>query len=218
MAKLDTSIDRLVEYVKLRKSCTVDDAAKSLGMPVKQVEELSEILAESGLIDVRYEFSGIRLFPKMVRKDDDGKGKAERKLTAAERLEGVKRELLEAENMFIFSEKDVRRKVENAKAHFREIEKGDLSQENIESMRAKAADLDSSIRVFEEKIDALEKAALEVRTEVDSFISHLEAQQGRKGGFKLPFAKVFSRIKNAFRRRKPEKKDAIEVPGKAGMQ
>ncbi|HLC47944.1 MAG TPA: hypothetical protein VJI13_02620, partial [Candidatus Norongarragalinales archaeon] len=108
MAKLDTSIDRLVEFVRLKGSCTVDDAAKSLGLASKQIEELSEILAESGIIDVRYEFSGIRLSPKIVKKEAAASS-AGKKDSATDRLEGVKRELQDAENMFIFSEKDIRR-------------------------------------------------------------------------------------------------------------
>jgi hypothetical protein len=214
MPKLDTSIDRLVEYVKLRKSCTVDDVSKSLGMPSKQIEELSEILAESGLIDIRYEFSGIRLFPKIVRKETDEpiKGKAEKKQTVYDRIESIKRELSDTENMFIFSEKDIRRKVENAKAHFREIEKLDLSGENIPTLRIKIGELEGSIKIFEEKVDSLEKAALEMRKEVDVFQSQLEKQRVSRNFFrmiKLPSMNIVSKVKGVLRRRK---KDIADKP------
>lgn len=205
MAKLDTSIDRLVDYVKLKNSCTVDDAAKSLGIPVKQIEELSEILAESGLIDVRYDFSGIRLSPKIVKKEaGEDKGAAVRKLTVIDRLEGVKRELIDAENMFVFSEKDIRRKVENAKAHFREIEKLDLSQENPENIKRKVAELDTSVRVFEDKISAFEKAAVEVQQEVDAFELQLEKSASIGKVLRLPSLNLkglISRISSKVRRR-----------------
>ncbi|MBI5224671.1 hypothetical protein HY989_02280 [Candidatus Micrarchaeota archaeon] len=206
MPKLDTSIDRLVEYVKLKKSCTVDDAAKSLGVPSKQVEELVEILAESGLIDVRYDFSGIRLSPKILDKGGDA-GKVEKKLNAIERLEGIKKELQDAENMFIFSEKDISRKVENAKAHFREIERLDFSGENSIQLKNKALELDNFIKVFEEKIDSLEKNALEMRKEVDSFSLQIDKQQTKKMGFRMRFSNIFSKVRGAFRRRRGEKKD-----------
>ncbi|MFH0971892.1 MAG: hypothetical protein V1835_04985 [Candidatus Micrarchaeota archaeon] len=218
MPKLDTSIDRLVEFVTLKKSCTVDDASKSLGMPSKQVEELAEILAESGLIDVRYEFSGIRLTPKIVRKEgDDAKGKAERKLTLAERMDGIGKELQDAENMFVFSEKDILRKVENAKVHFKEIEKYEISEQSIPVLKKKAFELDSSIRVFEEKIDSLEKATLDVRKEVDMFAGQVEKIQVGRGGFRLPrfgLGRILTKIKTVFRRKKKdvaEKQEQITI-------
>ncbi|MEK6954577.1 MAG: hypothetical protein AABX01_06200 [Candidatus Micrarchaeota archaeon] len=175
MAKLDTSIDRLVEYIKMKKSCTVDDVSKALGMGAKQVEELSEILAESGLIDVRYEFSGIRLFPKIVKKEglDDAAGKA-KVLSVVDRLEGVKRELTDAENMFIFSGRDIIRKVENAKAHFREIEKLSFPKENAKELDAKMNELDSSLLIFEEKIAILQQAAVDIKQEVDAFKAQVQ--------------------------------------------
>lgn len=215
MAKLDTSIDRLVEYVKLRKSCSVDDAAKSLGLPSKQVEELSEILAESGLIDVRYEFSGIRLFPKMVKKEvDDLKLDKDKKFNIYDRIENIRKELMDAENMFVFSEKDIRRKVENAKAHFREIEKLDLSSENPGAVKSKIADLDSSIKVFEEKIDSLEKSALDMRKEVDAFEEQLDKQKSQKSLLKIhnPFAGIFRKVKERIKHRR-ERRIGIEKPG-----
>ncbi len=200
MTKLDTSIDRLVEFVRMKKSCTVDQVAKSLGAPVKQIEELAEILAESGLIDVRYEFSGIRLSPKIVKKETEeerNKG-VSKKLTTIERLDGIKRELNDAEKMFEFSEKDIRRKVDNAKVHFKEIEKLDLSAENSNALRNKMKELDSSIKVFEDKIDSLEKAALDMRKEVDEFEAEIGKHEGPKDfgipaitGLLAPIIKIF---------------------------
>ncbi|MFH1750407.1 MAG: hypothetical protein ABH863_01890 [Candidatus Micrarchaeota archaeon] len=182
MAKLDTSIDRLVDFVRLKNSCTVDEVAKSLGLASKQVEELSEILAESGLIDIRYEFSGIRLFPKIVKKetalDASVTGK---KLSVIDRLDGVKKELTDAENMFVFSERDILRKVENAKAHFREIERLDISAEKPEELLRKFAELDSSLLVFEKKIESLTKAAVDVKQEVDGFEAQLSGASEGKG-------------------------------------
>ncbi len=220
MPKLDTAIDRLVEFVKLKRSCTVDEAAKSLGMDSKQIEELSEILAESGLIDVRYEFSGIRLFPKIVKKDLEASGKMERKLTAVDRVDGIKRELLDAENMFIFSGKDIQRKIDNAKAHFREIEKLDISEENLPSLRNRTVELDASIKVFEEKIGILQEQALEMRREVDAFAAELEGRMPERKALRLPklsFSKLISKVKGAFRRRKKDVSDRMEQQEQPGI-
>ena len=165
-----------------------------------------EILAESGLIEVMYDFSGIRLTPKILDKVGDA-GKIEKKLNAVERLEGIRRELLDAENMFVFSERDIGRKVENAKVHFREIEKLDISQENLGQLKNKAIELDNFIKVFEEKIDSLEKSALEMRKEVDAFSSAMDKQQTKKIGFRFPFLNIFTKVRSALKRRRGEKKD-----------
>jgi hypothetical protein len=173
-------------------------------MGAKQVEELSEILAESGLIDVRYEFSGIRLFPKIVKKDglDDAAGKV-KVLSVVDRLEGVKRELTDAENMFIFSGRDIIRKVGNAKAHFREIEKLSFPEEKAREIGAKMNELDSSLLIFEEKIAILQQAAVDIKQEVDAFKGQVSTMDpSRKAGkFKLPsIDSFFSRFTGKMRR------------------
>lgn len=192
MARLVTPIDRLVEYVKLKKSTTVEEASKALSVPSKEVEELAEILAESGLINLKYEFSGIRLTPKLVKADEakPGDGGAKGK-GVLERVNSVEQELKSASDMFAFSEKDISRRVEAVRAHFREIEALELKGEEVEPLKRKTLALMSQTRVLEDNVEALRKQAAGVEQEMASFNQRLEAHpQQRKG--------IIGRIKGAF--------------------
>jgi len=51
---LETVIDKLVSYVQENGSVSVTMASKMLAMDPSEVEKLAEILAASGLIEVKY--------------------------------------------------------------------------------------------------------------------------------------------------------------------
>jgi len=198
MVKLDTPVDRLVEYVKLKKSTTVEEASKALSIPSKAVEELAEILAESGLINLKYEFSGIRLTPKLVKTDDPKQGDAKAR-GVLERVNSVEQELKGASDMFAFSEKDISRRVEAVRSHFREIESLELKDEDVEPLKRKTLNLMSQTRVLEDNIDALRKESTGVEQEMATFISRLElhpqARRGVLGRIKGIFSKAAARIR-----------------------
>lgn len=203
MARLDTPIDRLVEYVKLKKSTTVEEAAKALSLPSKEVEELAEILAESGLINLRYEFSGIRLTPKLVKAEDAKPGEAGAKGRGVlERVNSVEQELKSASDMFAFSEKDISRRVEAVRSHFKEIESLEVKDEEVEPLKRKTLALMSQTRVLEDNVEALRKQAAGVEQEMASFQQRLEAHPQQRRGILGRIRSVFSRAASKFRRKK----------------
>ncbi|MFH1106793.1 MAG: hypothetical protein V1787_02760 [Candidatus Micrarchaeota archaeon] len=203
MAQLDTAIDRLVEYVKLKNGTSVVEASRALQMPVKDVEELADILAESGLINVKYEFSGIRLTPKLAMPADAKPSQAPpRRTTVLERFSGVEKELKGASDLFVFSEKDLSRRLEAVQAHFQEIERMSLTTEETEAMRRMAPALIIETRGFEEKVGALKARAALLEAEVEAFRKLLDEDAPRRRGIVHRVRAAISGVASGLRRRK----------------
>ncbi|MFH1200190.1 MAG: hypothetical protein V1708_03925 [Candidatus Micrarchaeota archaeon] len=200
MANVDTSIDRLVEYVKLKKSTSVEEASKALSMPAREVEELSEILAESALINLKYEFSGIRLTPKLVKADIPGAGlRSPAGKSALSRVGLVNDELKSATDMFAFSQKDIARRIEAVRTHFREIEATQVNDAEVEQLQRQTLELMRLVRILEANCEALRKEASSVEDEMAAFQTRLEQHPKPRRGF---LGRIRSALSRVVRRRK----------------
>src|SRR5271157_670934 len=74
--KVETVIDRLVEYVQKKGKVDVKEAANAMALEKDQVEELAEVLKESGMMDISYTLLGTFLIAKEPTKE---KAKVEEK-------------------------------------------------------------------------------------------------------------------------------------------
>jgi chromosome segregation ATPase len=68
--KLTTGIDRLVQLIKERKSISVNQAVKELGVSVALIEEWANFLEEEGIIDFDYRLSGTLLVEREITEKD----------------------------------------------------------------------------------------------------------------------------------------------------
>ncbi|MBU1197070.1 hypothetical protein KJ765_01010 [Candidatus Micrarchaeota archaeon] len=180
--KLDTSIDRLVEFIRLKKSTTVDEAARALSLSQKQVEEIAEVLAESGLIHLKYEFSGIRLSPQLVQKHDVSTEREPKDQSPLQRMNEIKTELDSVEGMLDFSQKDIGRRIDNITEHFRETERMDLENENTQDMTRHIDGLLHQMEMIQAKVTLLETKAQKAREEMKRFERELEMHGGKTAG------------------------------------
>ncbi len=180
MSQLDTSIDRLVEFIRLKKSTSVEEAARALSLSAKQVEEIAEILAESGLIHLKYEFSGIRLTPQLVNKEES-KAPQERKKTVLERLIEIHDEVRSVAGMVVFSQKDVERRLDIIREHFREIEELDLRGDDLDELKRRVEELLNDLEQIQMQLADEQKKTAGVREEMKKFEGEVVKHRGKKG-------------------------------------
>lgn len=198
MAILNTNVDKLMDFINLRHGCTVEDASRALSVPHKRVEQIAETLQKSNLIEIKYSFTGIRLTPK--KPNGNGHSGAGSSLALAtdapstiRRIEAIRDELLQAQNLIVFSEKEIRNKMARAKVHFEQIKNDEISFEAARLSMGRMRDLEISLRSLEERADSLGKAAFEIRQHMGGLEGMLEirASNGDRGGIS---DKVFQRI------------------------
>ncbi len=56
-AEVKTDVDRLISLVAERKEISVEEAAKSLDIPVDTIESLSSLMEEEGMVELKYKFT-----------------------------------------------------------------------------------------------------------------------------------------------------------------
>ena len=69
MAILNTNVDKLMDFISIKNGCTVEDASRSLSLPYKRVEQIAETLAKTGLVEIKWGFTGVRLMPSKKKAD-----------------------------------------------------------------------------------------------------------------------------------------------------
>jgi hypothetical protein len=67
--KVETTIDKLVDFVQKKGKVSMQEAAKTLALEVNQLEELADVLQEGGLIEVKYGITGAFLISKRINKE-----------------------------------------------------------------------------------------------------------------------------------------------------
>ncbi len=178
MPLLQTNVDKLLDFVRVRKGCTVDDAAKALTLPHKKVEQIAETLHEIGLIKIRFGLTGIRLIP--LQNGDNGikiagalNGPAA-PIPSIVRIDAIRQELAQAENLFVFSEREIKKKMEGAKTHFIELERLEFTQDTAKISKGKMKDMEASLRALEERVNSLGRATMDIRQHMGGLEGKLE--------------------------------------------
>lgn len=108
-AGVETAVDRLVAFVQGRGKTSLRDAARAMGMSEPVIEEIANVLAEQGIIKVRYALMGTFLEPASI-----GKAGAEKGIAEAKKQTGVKRLVDEVEDDVVASEREYKDVEEDA--------------------------------------------------------------------------------------------------------
>jgi len=157
---IETSLDRLLEYVNKAGKVPLADAASAIGRPPTQVERLALLLEEKGLLEVNYNLTGIKISaPRpegngtQARQDESGIATAP--LGVIEQAKQIESEMIASESLLKFFEKDLERRVERAQKTLLLMEKSDYTREEIsQTLR----EMDLAIRqldAFEKEISAM---------------------------------------------------------------
>jgi len=178
-----TVIDRLVDFVKMRKRTGVNEAARALGMTPGHVEKLARLLEESGLIEVHYTLSGTELTAAQAIRTEVVKKAAEKKQSAAETSKGLQLCITESENVFEFIEEDLLKKMAAADVLLDKLEKEDLSEAGVRSVRAELASVIASLETFEKVLARLAKREGVFKGRIGEFRTRIERIEG--GGKKM---------------------------------
>ena len=108
-AGVETAVDRLVAFVQGRGKTSLRDAARAMGMSEPVIEEIANVLAEQGIIKVRYALMGTFLEPAGI-----GKAGVEKGIAEAKKQTGVKRLADEVEDDVVASEREYKDVEEDA--------------------------------------------------------------------------------------------------------
>jgi hypothetical protein len=205
--RVETAIDRLVEYVQKKGKVDVKEAASAMALEKDQVEELAEVLKESGMMDVNYTLLGTFLIAKEAPKEkakvvEEKKDRGQ--MTSM--VVALDKDLRDSHKSFEFVEQNIRKRLEKDDAIVNELE-GKVHNVSIADMeyllrearelrvvtkhfRRDIRDLRENVKKFHERVKKLE-------------VETIKAEQERLGPRKpwyYPISMFFTRVKNTFKR------------------
>ncbi|MGC8851263.1 MAG: hypothetical protein ACP5O3_03500 [Candidatus Micrarchaeia archaeon] len=215
--KIDTIIDRLVEYVDLNGRVKLSSAARALGVSEDHLERVALLLEESGLLFVRYSFSGVEL----VSRKGVGSGKEEEKRKGRdERVEEARqlqREIAAVEGVISFMEKDLTRRLSSAEEELAKLERstGFTASEISEVKRSLSLILQQAA-MFEDEINKLRLKEERLRERILDFqerLSRVEARSAReRGGLLARIFEFLLKLLSVLRNVLSRKRAALAAP------
>lgn len=174
--RIETVVDRLLEYVALNGDASVKKTASALGLQSTQVERLALLLEQNGLMEVRYDLLGATLHTKSKPEE---KQKPAGDTSRAEKARQLEEEILKTENLMAFFEKDLERRIIQAESILEELEKKtgttpeelDAIRKEVDAALGQLAAFSDQIRelsekeqAFYEKLVAFKKKILQIQT------------------------------------------------------
>lgn len=171
---MSTVIDRIVDYIREKKSATVKEVADSLALQHSQVEKLADILEESGLISVKYSlFQPSKTL--LISKEPSSVAKKDVDAAIADLLASLDKGVVSSEHDFIELADDLvvrLRRVEETLPLIEKAEDSASSEElssivdELNKISTSFKELNGRIYIFEKKIDFLQRriAALKAKT------------------------------------------------------
>lgn len=206
--KVETVIDRLLEYVQKKGKVDAKEAAHAMALERDQVEELAEVLKDSGMIDVNYTLLGTFLIAKEVVKE---KGKKEEKGKERSAMAGmvvsVDKDLRESHKSFEFVEQNIKKRLEKDEAIIGELEGKvrDVSIADMEYLLREARELKVVTKHLRRDIKSLKVRVGEFYDKVKKLeVETMKAEAERLGPRKPwyhPISMFFTRLKNTFKGR-----------------
>ena len=169
-----TVIDRLVDLVQARGATNVKDAAKELAISEAQVEEIANVLADSGMIGVRYTLTGVILEPrKVAAAKPAGLAETAKGAGLSKRMKVLEKELADTERSFRTVSEEIVRRIQQQEAELKAME-GDeeaAGDEELAFMLKEASQLQKAVgrfvfelKGFKEKLDELSERIFEFET------------------------------------------------------
>ena len=177
---IETVIDRLYDYINANKQTSVKDAATILALPEEQVEKLSFLLEESNLIEVRYSLTGATLVSK-----EKAEPKHISKEEAKESFEGkaglLEEQVVSAESIAEFMEKDLMRRLKDAEANLKALEsQKTISQYDVKKLHGEMNYLSEKMAAFEQAVKRVEERGGGLSSEIDLYKKRLKVLEKTK--------------------------------------
>lgn len=219
-ADIETSIDRLLNYVRAKGQVELYSAAQAMALPPAQVEKIAGMLEQSGLLEVRYRLTGILLVAKDHAQPEQ-KVALERKASVLkEQEQRLEREVKDSERLVEFVEEDLMKRLHSAENALTEIENtGEFTEEELRTLREEIDTLRVEVDAVRQRTKLLEHEEEEFLQRLTQFSHQLNmlksrevmlTLQVRKGGRIHRFFKgIWSWFRGLFRRRK--QKEAAEA-------
>ncbi|MEM3556231.1 MAG: hypothetical protein QXF56_05925 [Candidatus Micrarchaeia archaeon] len=204
--RVETIIDRLLEYVQKKGKIDVKEAASAMALEKDQVEELAEVLRESGMIDVNYTLLGTFLIAKEVPKEKPKtEEKAKERGTMASMIVSIDKDLRESHKSFEFVEQNIRKRLDKDEALVNELESKvrDVSIADMEYLLREAKELKVVTKHLRKDIRGLKRKVADFYDKVKKLeVETMKAEAERLGPRKPwyhPISMFFTRVKNTFK-------------------
>ena len=205
--RVETVIDRLLDYVQKKGKVDVKEAAKAMALEKDQVEELAEVLRESGMMEINYTLLATYLIPKEPTKEKvKGEEKKERGKMAS-LIVTLDKDLRESHKSFEFVEQNIKRRLEKDEVILDELESKvhDISIADMEYMLREAKELRVVTKHFRKDIRALREKVKNFHEKVKNLeVETMKAESERLGPRKPwhhPVSMFFTKVKNTIARR-----------------
>jgi len=206
--RVETVIDRLLEYVQKKGKVDVKEAASAMALEKDQVEELAEVLKESGMIEVNYTLLGTFLIAKDLTKKE-GKAVEEKKERGkmASMVVVLDKDLRESQKSFEFVEKNIKKRLDKDEAIVGELENKvrEVSIADMEYLLRESRELKVMTMHLRKNIKGLRKKVKEFHEKVKKLeVETMKAEAERLGPRKPWYYQIsmfFTRVKNTFARR-----------------
>jgi hypothetical protein len=204
--RVETVIDRLLEYVQKKGKVDVKEAASSMALEKDQVEELAEVLKESSMIDVNYTLLGTFLIAKEPPKE---KAKVEEKKERgkmASMMVVLDKDLRDSHKSFEFVEQNIRKRLDKDEEIVGELESKvrDVSIADMEYLLREAKELRIVTKHFRRDIRDLREKVKRFHEKVKKLeVETMKAESERLGPRKpwhYPISMFFTRLKNTIKR------------------
>ncbi len=195
MKLIETGVDRLVKLISQRKSITAKDAAKELGVSLKNIREWAEFLEEEGIINLESGLTSETLVEKKLGKKElaekvkAAKGENEafvRKVESS--INALKRDsdelkLIDSEFKHIKTQlqqnfEHINKKLKNLEDHNQRHKSITSQRKNIES------NFEKKLNSVDEKLRKEQHLYSDVLTTVNKELEQIEKERGMIKGMK----------------------------------
>ncbi len=180
---VETVIDRFLEYVRNNKQTALANVASALAISSSQAERIAILLEQSGFIEMHYGLRDVTVSVKAVQKDTETKLEKpeETKSRSLEEMAEVEKEVMIAENLLKFFERDISRRVQFAEQLLQEVEKRrDLRTEDLEEVEREVELALSQLAAFSTEIKTLAEKEDHFYKQLITFRKKLNAMKGKK--------------------------------------
>ncbi len=205
---VETVIDRFLEYVRANKRISLSKIATALAITPVQADRLAILLEQSGFIELHYGIGEVEAF---IKKKEEAKpvGEEAAKRKVVELSEEVEKEVLTAENLLKFFEKDITRRIAIAENLLKNIETAEeLTPEEVNKIEREIDLALGQLAAFSEEVKQLAELEEKFYIELTDFKKKLKQVKTKKVIQEelTLFEKIINWIKNFIANLKQEEK------------
>ncbi|MCX6775635.1 MAG: hypothetical protein NT130_02185 [Candidatus Micrarchaeota archaeon] len=206
--RVETVIDRLLEYVQKKGKVDVKEAASAMALEKDQIEELAEVLKESRIIDINYTLLGTYLIAREPTKEKAHavEEKKERGKMTSMMVE-LDKDLRDSQKSFEFVEQNIRKRLDKDEVIIAEVEGRvhDVSIADMEYLLRESRELRVVTKHFRKDIRGLREKVKKFHEKVKKLeVETMKAESERLGPRKpwhYPVSMFFTKLKNTIMRR-----------------